>query len=135
LVAAIAVAPWYWSNMHSMVWPDPYDAAERAAVDDLRNLPSGALAIADEPGFLWRAGRLTVPAFDDSSVKRIEQGQITAPKLAHAAARPDVCGVLVWTSRYADLDLGPRLTAAGYEVVARYGGPRVLYEKRDCRPG
>jgi 4-amino-4-deoxy-L-arabinose transferase-like glycosyltransferase len=135
LVGAIVVAPWYWSNMHSMLWPDPYNAAERAAVDDLRNLPSGALALSDEPGFLWRADRLTDPYFDDSSAKRIEQGQIMTAKLARAAAKPDVCAVLVWSSRYGDLDLGPRLTAAGYEITARYGGPRVLYEKRDCRPG
>jgi len=133
VVGAVAVAPWYWSSMHSMLWPDPYNAAERAAVDDLRHLPSGALAISDEPGFLWRAGRLTVPALDDSSIKRIEQGQITAAKVARAASRRDVCGVLLWTTRFADLDLGPRLTAAGYEVAARYGGPRVFYEKRDCR--
>ena len=59
---------------------------------------------------------------------------MTAEKLQNAAAKPDVCGVLVWTSRYADLDLGPRLAQVGYEVAARYGGPRVLYEKRDCRP-
>lgn len=135
LVGAVAVAPWYWSSMHSMLWPDPYNAAERAAVDDLRNLPSGALALSDEPGFLWRAGRLTDPYFDDSSAKRIEQRQITTAKLARTAAKPDVCAVLVWTSRYGDLDLGPRLAAAGYEITARYGGPRVLYEKRDCRPG
>src|SRR5262245_22248202 len=134
LVGAIAVTPWYWSNLHSMLWPDPYNAAERAAVDDLRNLPSGARAISDEPGFLWRADRLTDPYFDDSSIKRVEQGQITAAKLARAAADRDVCAVLVWTSRYGDLDLGPRFAAAGYEVTARYGGPRVLYEKRDCRP-
>jgi len=54
--------------------------------------------------------------------------------LQNAAAKPDVCGVLVWTSRYANLDLGPRLAQVGYEVTARYGGPRVLYEKRTCRP-
>ncbi|HYV60930.1 MAG TPA: glycosyltransferase family 39 protein [Acidimicrobiia bacterium] len=135
LVGAIAVAPWYWSNLHSQLWPDPYNAAERAAVDDLRNLPPGALALSDEPGFLWRADRLTDPYFDDSSAKRIEQRQITADKLARTAAKPDVCAVLVWTSRYGDLDLDPRLAAAGYEVTAHYGGPRVLYEKRDCRPG
>jgi Dolichyl-phosphate-mannose-protein mannosyltransferase len=134
LVGAVAVAPWYWSNVHPMLWPDPYNAAERAAVDGLRNLPPGALAISDEPGFLWRADRLTVPYLDDSSIKRIEQGQVTATRIEEAAARPDVCAVLVWTSRYANFDLGPRLTAAGYEVAARYGGPRVLYEKRDCQP-
>ena len=134
LIGAAVVMPWYWSNVHSMLWPDPYNSAESAAVDALRNLPAGSLAISDEPGFLWRADRLTVPYFDDSSIKRIEQGQVTAAKLAEAAAKPDVCGVLVWTSRYANLDLGPRLADAGYEVRARYGGPRVLYEKRACRP-
>jgi hypothetical protein len=134
LIGAAVVMPWYWTNVHSMLWPDPYNKAESAAVDWLRNLPNGSLAISDEPGFLWRADRLTVPYFDDSSVKRIEQGQVTAAKLAEAAAKPDVCGVLVWTSRYANLDLGPRLADAGYEVTARYGGPRVLYEKRACRP-
>lgn len=134
LVGAAVVIPWYWSNVHSMLWPDPYNKAESAAVDDLNHLPLGSLAISDEPGFLWRAGRLTVPYFDDSSIKRIEQGQVTAANLAEAAAKPDVCGVLVWTSRYANLELGPRLAQVGYEVTARYGGPRVLYEKRDCRP-
>jgi 4-amino-4-deoxy-L-arabinose transferase-like glycosyltransferase len=134
LVGAAAVMPWYLSNVHPMLWPDPYSRAETAAVDGLRVLPAGSLAISDEPGLLWRAGRLTVPYLDDSSIKRIEQRQITAATLQSAAAKPNVCGVLVWTSRYGNLDLGPRLQSVGYEVRARYGGPRVLYEKRACRP-
>ena len=133
LVGAVVILPWYLGNVNPMLWPDPYNKQEQAAVDGLQRLPAGSLALSDEPGFLWRAGRLTDPYFDDSSIKRIEQGQITAAKLGDAAARPDVCGVLVWTSRYGDLDLGSRLADAGYEIVARYGGPRVLYEKRDCR--
>ena len=134
LVGAIAVTPWYLSNMHSLLWPDDYDRQEQAAVDALRRIPADGLVISDEPGLLWRAERLTVPYFDDSSIKRIEQGQITGPKLATAAAKPDVCGVLVWTRRYADLDLAPRLTRTGYEETTRFGGVRVLYEKPDCRP-
>ena len=134
VIGAAVVMPSYWSNVHSMLWPDPYSRAEQAAVDALHGLPAGSLAISDEPGLLWRADRLTVPYFDDSSIKRIEEGQITAVKLQNAAARPNVCGVLVWTSRYGNLDLGPRLAQVGYEVTARYGGPRVLYERRACRP-
>ena len=133
LVGAAAVMPWYLSNVHPMLWPDPYNNAEQAAVDALHDLPAGSLAISDEPGLLWRADRLTVPYLDDSSIKRIEQGQITAVKLQNAAAKPTVCGVLVWTSRYGKLDLEARLAQVGYEVRARYGGPRVLYEKRACR--
>jgi Dolichyl-phosphate-mannose-protein mannosyltransferase len=134
VIGAAVVMPSYWSNVHSMLWPDPYSRAEQAAVDALHGLPAGSLAISDEPGLLWRADRLTVPYFDDSSIKRIEEGQITAVKLQNAAAKPNVCGVLVWTSRYGNLDLGPRLAQVGYEVTARYGGPRVLYERRACRP-
>jgi Dolichyl-phosphate-mannose-protein mannosyltransferase len=134
VIGAAVVMPSYWSNVHSMLWPDPYSRAEQAAVDALDGLPAGSLAISDEPGLLWRADRLTVPYFDDSSIKRIEEGQITAVKLQNAAAKPNVCGVLVWTSRYGNLDLGPRLAQVGYEVTARYGGPRVLYERRACRP-
>jgi hypothetical protein len=133
LVGAVAVMPWYLSNLQVVLWPDRYNSEERAAVDALRALPRGSRAISDEPGFLWRAGRLTDPYLADSSIKRIEQGQVTAAKLQDAAAKPDVCAVLVWTNRYADLDLGPRLADVGYEVTARYGGPRVLYEKRECR--
>lgn len=134
VIGAAVVMPSYWSNVHSMLWPDPYSHVEQAAVDALHGLPAGSLAISDEPGLLWRADRLTVPYFDDSSIKRIEEGQITAVKLQNAAAKPNVCGVLVWTSRYGNLDLGPRLAQVGYEVTARYGGPRVLYERRACRP-
>ncbi|MDQ6855178.1 MAG: glycosyltransferase family 39 protein [Actinomycetota bacterium] len=134
LVGAVAVTPWYVGNMHSLLWPDSYNRQEQAAVDALRRIPADRLVISDEPGLLWRAERLTVPYFDDSSIKRIEQGQITAAKLAAAAAKPDVCGVLVWTRRYADLDLAPRLMRSGYEEAARFGGVRVLYEKPACRP-
>ena len=133
LVGAAVVMPWYLSNVHPMLWPDPYSRAEQAAVDALHDLPAGSLAISDEPGLLWRGDRLTVPYFDDSSIKRIEQRQITAAKLQTAASQPDVCAVLVWTRRYADLDLAPRLTRVGYEESARFGGVRVLYEKPDCR--
>jgi hypothetical protein len=134
LVGAVAVTPWYLSNMHSLLWPDSYSRQEQAAVDALRSVPPDGLVMSDEPGLLWRAERLTVPYFDDSSIKRIEQGQITGDKLAAAAAEPEVCAVLVWTRRYANLDLGPRLTRAGYEETARFGGVRVLYKKPDCRP-
>jgi Dolichyl-phosphate-mannose-protein mannosyltransferase len=134
LIGAIAVTPWYLSNTNSLLWPDDYNRQEQAAVDALRELPAGALVISDEPGLLWRADRLTVPYLADSSIKRIEQGQIMAARLVREAAEPDVCGVLVWTRRYADFDLGPRLTTVGYREVASFGGSRVLYEKPDCEP-
>jgi 4-amino-4-deoxy-L-arabinose transferase-like glycosyltransferase len=134
LIGVIAVTPWYLSNTNSLLWPDDYSREEQAAVDALRELPADGLVISDEPGLLWRADRLTVPFLADSSIKRIEQGHISAPKLVAAAAKRDVCAVLVWTRRYADFDLGSRLREVGYQEAARFGRTRVLYEKPDCRP-
>src|SRR5215204_1069545 len=39
LIGTAVVMPWYWTNVHTMLWPDPYNKAESAAVDGLRNLP------------------------------------------------------------------------------------------------
>jgi hypothetical protein len=122
--------------VNPMLWPDRYDAQESAAVDDLRAfVPEDALVITDDPGLAWRAERRVPAELVDSSIKRIEQRQITTTILVDAAETDDVCAVLVWHERYADLPgLGERLEGVDYDEVARYGGRRVLYEKDGCRP-
>ena len=134
--AAIVVAPWYVAHVNPMLWPDRYDAAEAAAVDDLQGrVTEDAEVITDDPGLAWRAGRRVPGELVDASIKRIEQGQITTTVVVGTADTNQVCAVLVWDDRYADLPgLADRLAAVGYDEVARYGGPRVLYEKADCRP-
>lgn len=135
IIAAVLVAPLYWLNARPMLRPPAYRGAAAAVERDLRRLPSGALAISDEPGFLWRAGVRTPGFFVDGSVQRIQQGDVTAENVARRANAPDVCAVLVWSNRYNKLHgLPERLGVAGYRVKARYGGTRVLYERRNCRP-
>jgi hypothetical protein len=69
----------------------------------------------------------------DASIKRIEQGHITTGVIARTAAEDGVCAVLVWDDRYGDLGgLPARLADQGYDVGARFGGPRVLYLRDDC---
>jgi hypothetical protein len=133
-IAAVVVAPWYVAHVNPMLWPDRYDAAEAAAVRDLRErVPASAEVITDDPGLAWRAGRRVPGNLVDASIKRIEQGQITTTVIVDAAATDDVCAVLVWDDRYADLPrLADRLAAEGYDEVASYGGQRVLYEKEAC---
>ncbi|MGQ0803592.1 MAG: hypothetical protein ACT4PI_07005, partial [Actinomycetota bacterium] len=105
------------------------------AVAGLSDLPADSRVVTDEPGLAWRAGRRVPGQLVDASIKRIEQGQITTDVIAEAAAERDVCAVLVWDDRYADLpDLRDRLTDEGYTVTARYDGPRVLYERARCNP-
>jgi hypothetical protein len=134
-VALLAVSPWYLAHMNPIIWPDRYDERETAAVDDLQaRVPADTMVITDNPGLAWRAERLVPGELVDSSIKRIEQGQITTDVIVDTAATESVCAVLVWHDRYAELPrLADALGAAGYEPVADYGEWRVLYEKTDCR--
>ena len=132
--AAVVVAPWYVAHVNPMLWPDRYDTAEAAAVDDLRErVPANAEVITDDPGLAWRADRRVPGELVDASIKRIEQGQITTTVVVDAADTDSVCAVLVWDDRYADLPgLADRLAAVGYDDVARYGEGRALYVKDGC---
>lgn len=134
-LAAVVVVPYHVLHVDGVLAPEPYRGDEAAVVGALRALPEGAVAISDEPGLVWRAGRRTPHDLVDASRLRIESGRITAGSLAAAAAEPEVCAVAVWSSRFAGLDGLPDLLAdAGYRPVADYGGDRVLYTRRGC-PG
>jgi hypothetical protein len=116
-----------------MLRPGGFDRAEATAVRALERLPDGALVVSDNPGLVWRSGHRIPAEYADSSVKRIENGQITAQKLLAAARAPDVCAVLVWTDRYRDLELGPRLEREGYSRSSRLRSPYELYLRSGCR--
>jgi 4-amino-4-deoxy-L-arabinose transferase-like glycosyltransferase len=133
-VAVVVLAlPWYVVNVHTTLWPEAYPRDQADAVARIRALPAGAWAISDDPQFVWRADRRTPGNLVDSSIKRIQEGMVTARTVAHGAALPQVCAVVVWSSRYGNFTTLPHLLAGeGYHVVAGYGGPRIIYEKRDC---
>jgi 4-amino-4-deoxy-L-arabinose transferase-like glycosyltransferase len=134
-VVFVAALPWYLVNVHTMLWPEPYRGDDAAAVARIRALPAGAWAISDEPTFIWRADRRTPGNLVDSSIKRIQEKLLTPATVAKGAAKPQVCAVVVWTSRFGDFSTLPDLLAGeGYQPVARFGGPRVIYEKPDCSP-
>lgn len=117
-----------------ILWPVGYDRAESRAVADLEALPPDAIAIGDEPGFMWRAGLRTPDDLVDASVLRIDSGRLTGATVAAAAGEEEVCAVLVWSSRFERLGLRPRLAPLGYEASERYGGNRVLFS-RPCPRG
>lgn len=134
-LAAIAVVPLHLVWLRGVLDPPPYEGDEAAVVGELGALPEGALAISDEPGLVWRAGRRTPGDLVDASRLRIDSGRITTDSLADAAADPSVCAVAVWSSRFGDLPgLPSRLVDAGYVVAARYGDDRVLHLRTDCDP-
>jgi hypothetical protein len=134
-IAAVVVAPWWVTHLDDLLWPRGYDGAADEVVTALRALPDGALVISDEPGLAWRAGYATVPGLNDTSIKRIDQGQITTASVADAAARDGVCAVVVWSNRFArELPgLAGALADAGYETSASWPPHRALWQ-RPC-PG
>jgi 4-amino-4-deoxy-L-arabinose transferase-like glycosyltransferase len=132
-VVALLALPWYVVNVHTMLWPEAYSRDQADAVARIRALPPGAWAISDDPALVWRADRRTPGNLVDASIKRIQEGMVTAHTVARGAALPQVCAVVVWSSRYGEFTTLPHLLAdEGYHVVAGYGGPRIVYEKRDC---
>ena len=135
-VAAVLVLPYHVVHGWSLLHPSGYQADTAAVVEALRDLPDGALAISDEPGLVWRAGRRTTDDLVDASLLRIEVGHITSAYLARVAAQPDVCAVAVRSRvRWGSFDdLSFRLTDAGYEIAQTDDRGRVLYLKSNCRP-
>jgi hypothetical protein len=136
LVAAVFLVPWWAVHLDDVLLRRDYRGDEAALVDELRALPDGALVITDEPGFAYRAGRYLPRLLNDASIKRIEQGMITTERVADAAARPDVCAVVIWSTRYGKElpGLTDALVEEGYEEAAAYGGVRALWLKPDCDP-
>jgi hypothetical protein len=137
VVAAILVAPYHLYRARDVLHPAPYRGLEQQVVHALAALPSSALAISDDPGYVWRAGRRTTPDLVDTSSLRIEAGNMTSASVARAAARPDVCAALIWSKKQwgSFADLPQRLVAAGYaRTLHDDDRGRALYIKPACRP-
>lgn len=135
-LAGVVVVPYHLVRAWDILAPEPYDQRAASAVEVLRTLPEGALAISDEPGLVWRAGRLTPPDLVDASRLRIEVGDITSARLARVAAADEVCAVVVTSrERWGGFDdLPARLREAGYEVAVADGDVHRTYLKRACAP-
>jgi len=132
----VLLLPWSAANLHVILWPTGYRGASADLVHSLKALPRGALAIGDEPGFLFHAALATPPLMNDASVKRIDQHLLTTAMIERAAAAKNVCAVVVWSPRFGR-DL-PGLPAAlrrdGLVVAHTYGGLRKLWLRPACRP-
>ena len=117
--------------------PTGFTGSAERVVEELGALPDGALAISDDPGLVWRAGRLTPPDLVDASILRIQTGDLTSASIAAVAAEDDVCAVVVRSAeRWGSFeDLPERLAAAGYDVADEDELGRRLYLKTDCTPG
>lgn len=132
--AMVVTSVWWATHLSDVLLPRDYRGDEAELVATLRELPGDMKVISDEPGFVWRAGLITVPYLNDTSIKRIDQGQITTATVADAAAEPDVCGVVVWSNRFGDElpGLPDALRDAGLTVVRTWPRDRALWLKPAC---
>jgi hypothetical protein len=133
-IAGLVAVPYGVVHAWGVLHPDGYSDSAETAVELVRDLPDGALAISDDPGIVWRAGHRTPPELVDASVLRIETGDITTERLLEVAARRELCAVVVrsgerWGS-FEDLPEG--LAALGFEVAAEDGDVHRVYVKPDC---
>ena len=122
------------STRGTVLRPEPLRGCAADAVDLLATLPDGALAISDDPGLVWRAGRAPPPT---SSTPRCSASRpATSPATAspRSPAEPDVCAVVVRSGeRWGRFDdLPDRLAALGYEIAAQDGDVNRVYLKPDC---
>jgi 4-amino-4-deoxy-L-arabinose transferase-like glycosyltransferase len=136
-VGLVVAVPVQLVQSAGILAPPAYGGPTRAAYDAIRALPDGAQVLADEVGIVWRSGRRAPDDFVDASIKQLQQGRITSARIAEAASRPEVCGVLVWSARHWGSlpDLPSALARAGYEPVERFfgqDGARVLYARAAC---
>ncbi len=136
VVVLIVLVPWSVANISDILHPTGYRGASAALMRELEALPSGAQAISDEPGFVYRAGLQTPRLMNDASVKRIDQDLLTTKMVGDAAADPRVCAVVVWSTRFGrDLPgLPAALRRSGLEIAHSYGGVRRLWLRPNCRP-
>ncbi len=137
LVLALVIAlPYHVVHAWPMLRPTGFTGSAERVVQQLADLPEDALAISDDPGLVWRAGRRTPPDLVDASILRIQTGDLTAASIAAAAADPEVCAVVVRSRvRWGSFeDLPERLAAGGYEVADEDAQGRRLYLKSECDP-
>jgi hypothetical protein len=137
LVLALLIAlPYQVVHAWPILHPAGFTGSADRVVQELAGLPDGALAISDDPGLVWRAGRRTPPDLVDTSILRIETGDLTAASVTAAASDPEVCAVVVRSRvRWGSFeDLPERLAAAGYQVADEDALGRRLYLKTSCDP-
>jgi 4-amino-4-deoxy-L-arabinose transferase-like glycosyltransferase len=135
LVAGLVLAvPYHVVHAWEVLHPAPFRDGSAEVVAALRSLPPGKLAISDDPGIVWRAGRRTTDDLVDTSVLRIETDRMDSDSVMAAASSSDVCAVAVRSEhRWGSFaDLPDRLADAGYVVAQEDALGRRLYLKTAC---
>jgi hypothetical protein len=135
-VALVVLVPWEIANQRDILWPSHLVGVDARVVAQLRRLPHGAQAIADNPGLVWRAGLSTPVQMNDTTDMRVFQGSLTTRVVADAAATTPTCAVVITPIGFGTQlkGLRPALSALGYRLARAYGHDRELWLRRCANP-
>ena len=133
-ITLVVTVPWAVVHLDDILWPSGYSGNEARLVAALRALPADTRVISDDPGFVWRAGLSTPRLMNDTSIKRIAQRRLTTESVTEAAAEPETCAVVIWSTRFGRALPGLReeLARVGYSLDERYAVNRELWTKPSC---
>ena len=138
-LAAVLVLtlPYHLVHAWEVLHPTPFRDGSEEVVLLLHVLQPGALAISDDPGIVWRAGRRTTDDLVDTSVLRIQTDRMDSDSVMAAASSSDVCAVVVRSEhRWGSFpDLPGRLADAGYVIAQEDQLGRRAYIKTHCEAG
>ena len=135
-VALVVFVPWEIAMQRDILWPSHLEGVDAQVVAQLRLLPRGAEAIADDPGLVWRAGLTTPPQMNDTTDMRVFQGELTTAVIEHAAASTRACAVVITPVGFGTQLPGLRaaISAVGYHLAHAYGHDRELWLRRCAEP-
>ena len=128
-IALVVLIPWEVVNQRDILRPSHITGVDAQVVAQLRRLPPGAEAIADDPGLVWRAGLTTPAQMNGTTDMRIFQGGITTRIVADAAASPRTCAVVITPGGFGTQLPGLReaIATVGYGLAHAYGRDRELW--------
>jgi hypothetical protein len=129
VIALVVLGPWELANQRDILWPSHLTGVDAQVVAQLRRLPHGAAAIADDPGLVWRAGLTTPAQMNDTTDMRIFQRELTTQVVTHAAASTHTCAIVITPVGFGTQLSGLRaaITAVGYHLAHAYGHDRELW--------
>jgi 4-amino-4-deoxy-L-arabinose transferase-like glycosyltransferase len=134
-IAALVVLPYHVVHAWDVLDPTPYRGSAKQVEAALEGMPKGAMAISDDPGIVYRAGRRTTDDLVDTSILRIQTDRMDVDSVMASARDRRVCAVVVRsTVRWGSFPTLPaRLAAAGYHVVfPKDARGRVMYGRAPC---
>jgi hypothetical protein len=127
LVFMLLAVPYQWTHLPFMDAIHPA-GLEAEMIEAMATIPEDRFVVADQPGMVWSAGRVSHPDTVDTSFGLIDSGRVTSQDVTDAAADERTCAFLAFSSRF--LTLGIDQPPPDYGIAIAEGDQYLAF-----RPG